>query len=93
MKTLTVTDARRKLSHWLKQAAAGQDIGIVCGDKIVALRPVAVYSEDYALLEYGVTREQLDKFAGQMDAEIAADKKRGRLHRFSVNLRKDLKGQ
>jgi len=27
-----------------------------------------------------------------MDTEIAADKKRGRLRRFSGNLRKDLKG-
>jgi antitoxin (DNA-binding transcriptional repressor) of toxin-antitoxin stability system len=90
MKTLTVTDARRNLTHWLKQAANGQSIGIVRGDKIVALRPVEVHAEDDALLEYGVTREQLDKFANKMDGEVAAQRKSKRLRKYSGHLEKDL---
>ncbi len=60
------------------------------GDKIVALRPVEVYSEDYALAEYGVTTDDLTKFADKTDREVAADKKRGRLRRHLGNLEKDL---
>jgi hypothetical protein len=48
MKTLTITQGRGRLGHWLKQAVAGADIGFVIGDKIVALRPVNVHSDDYA---------------------------------------------
>jgi antitoxin (DNA-binding transcriptional repressor) of toxin-antitoxin stability system len=91
MKTLSVTEARRNLTRWLKQAGEGQDIGIVCGDKIVALRPVTVYSEDHALVEYGVTEAELTRFADKMDQEVAAEKKTGKLRRYSGNLLKDLR--
>jgi len=90
MKTLTVTDARRNLTHWLKQASEGQDIGILCGDKVVALRPVEVFSEDYALVEYGVTDADLTRFADKIDNEVTEEKKRGRLRRYSGNLLKDI---
>lgn len=46
MKTLTVTEARRNLSSWLKRAKAGEDIGIIEGNRIIALRPVEVVSVD-----------------------------------------------
>ena len=90
MKTLSVTNARQNLTRWLKQAVEGQDIGILCGDKIVALRPVNVYSEDYAMLEYGVTSPELGRFADRMDQEVAAEKKAGKLRRSSGNLLKDI---
>ena len=59
MKTLTITDAKRNLGRWLAAAARGEDIGIVCGADIVALRKVNVESTDYAQREYGVTAEQV----------------------------------
>jgi hypothetical protein len=59
MKTLTPTEARQNLGSWLARALKGEDIGIVCEGKIVALRPVEVYSEDYALMEYGLTVPEL----------------------------------
>jgi antitoxin (DNA-binding transcriptional repressor) of toxin-antitoxin stability system len=91
MKTLSVTDARQNLTRWLQLAMDGEDVGILCGNRIVALRPVQVYSEDYALQEYGLTKKELSRAAKRMDAELAEDKKRGRLRRYSGNLEKDLR--
>jgi antitoxin (DNA-binding transcriptional repressor) of toxin-antitoxin stability system len=59
MKTLTITDAKKNLGRWLAAAARGEDIGIVCGADIVALRKVSVESTDYAQREYGTTPEQV----------------------------------
>jgi antitoxin (DNA-binding transcriptional repressor) of toxin-antitoxin stability system len=59
MKTLTITDAKKNLGRWLEAAARGEDIGIVCGANIVALRKVEVESSDYAQREYGVAPEQV----------------------------------
>jgi antitoxin (DNA-binding transcriptional repressor) of toxin-antitoxin stability system len=59
MKTLTITDAKKNLGRWLAAAARGEDIGIVCGSNIVALRRVEVESTDYAQREYGALPEQV----------------------------------
>jgi hypothetical protein len=59
IKTLTITDAKKNLGRWRAAAARGEDIGIVCGADIVALRKVNVESLDYAQREYGATPEQL----------------------------------
>ncbi len=59
MKTLTITDAKKNLGRWLAAAARGEDIGIVCGADIVALRKVDVESTDYAQREYGAGPEQV----------------------------------
>lgn len=59
MKTLTITDAKKNLGRWLDAASRGEDIGIVCGADIIALRKVEVESTDYAQREYGATPEQV----------------------------------
>src|SRR4030042_1563509 len=59
MKTLTITDAKKNLGRWLDAAARGQNIGIICGGNIIALRKVEVESTDYAQREYGATEEQI----------------------------------
>lgn len=46
MKTITITEAKRSLGQYLKQAAAGEDIGIVSGADIISLRKVEVVSAD-----------------------------------------------
>ena len=63
MKTLTPAKARRNLSELLSRAVRGEDIGILdtASGQIVALRPTKVYSEDYALLEYGLTQPELKR--------------------------------
>lgn len=88
MTTLSPTKARANLTHWLKRAAAGEDVGILCGDKVIALRPVQVFSadSDYAKSEYGVTDAELDAFVKRMDAELERDRKAGRLRRYKGNL-------
>ncbi len=61
MTTMTATQARQRLGTILSRVLQGEDIGIVHSGsgKIIALRPVEVYSEDYALIEYGVTVKEL----------------------------------
>ena len=59
MKTLTITDAKKNLGRWLEAAARGEDIGIICGADIVALRKVNVESVDYAERKYHVGSEQM----------------------------------
>ncbi len=59
MKTLTITDAKRNLGRWLAAAARGEDVGIVAGANIIALRKVEIESADYAQREYGASAEQL----------------------------------
>jgi antitoxin (DNA-binding transcriptional repressor) of toxin-antitoxin stability system len=59
MRTLTITDAKKNLGRWLAAAARGEDIGIVSGADIIALRKVDVESTDYAQREYGATPEQV----------------------------------
>jgi antitoxin (DNA-binding transcriptional repressor) of toxin-antitoxin stability system len=59
MRTLTITDAKKNLGRWLQAAARGEDIGIICGADIVALRKVEIESTDYAQREYGAAPQQV----------------------------------
>jgi hypothetical protein len=88
MKTLTVTAARQNLGAWLKKTLQGEDIGVMIDGAIVAFRPVKIYSEDYASLEYVATLEQLDQFAQAANQELDADRKAGRLKPFTGKLKR-----
>lgn len=44
MKTLTITEAKKNLGRWLVAAASGDDVGIILGADIIALRKVEVES-------------------------------------------------
>ncbi len=90
MTTLSPTQARANLSSLLKRAAKGEDIGILHGDQVIALRPVTVHSDDYALREYGVTEEELDRFVRRMDKQIARERKAGSVKRYSGDLEADI---
>ena len=79
MKTLTITDAKKNLSRWLDAAARGQDIGIIRGAEIIALRRVEVESTDYAQREYAVTPEQIAAFADSTDKRYRRLKRSGKL--------------
>ena len=58
---MTATRARQNLGTILSRVRQGEDIGIVHSGtgRIIALRPVEVYSEDYALIEYRITGKDL----------------------------------
>ena len=79
MKTLTVTEARKNLSGWIRRAGAGEEIAIVDGARLYAIRPVNVLAADYALTEYGATPAEVDAAVARTRKEIAADRAAGRL--------------
>jgi len=90
MRTLSPTQARANLSSLLKRAANGEDIGILHGDQVIALRPVTVHSDDYALQEYGVTERELDAFARRTKRRIARHRKAGKMTPFSGDIEADI---
>ena len=90
MKTLTVTDARKNLSRWLDAAARGQDIGIIRGAEIIALRRVEVESTDYAQREYAATPEQIAAFEAATDKRYRRLKRSGKLVTVSTEQLRNL---
>ena len=90
MKTLTITDAKKNLSRWLDAAARGQDIGIIRGAEIIALRRVEVESTDYAEREYGATPEQIAEFADATDKRYRRLKRSGKLVTVSAEQLRNL---
>jgi len=79
MKTLTITDAKKNLSRWLVAASGGEDIGIICGADIIALRKVTVESADFAQREYGATLEQVADLEKATDRRYRQLKRSGKL--------------
>ena len=68
MRTLTITEAKKNLGRWLSAAAEGQDIGIIAGGNIIALRKIEVESTDYAQREYGANTNEVETVAHEADA-------------------------
>jgi len=83
MKTLSITEGRGRLGYWLKKAAQGDDIGFVFEGKIVALRPVKVYSGDYALQEYGLSSFDMAAVEKKIVATIDKARSRGEVTKFT----------
>ena len=79
MKTLTITAARKNLSRWLAAASRGEDVGIICGADIIALRKVEVESTDYAQREYGAKPEQVAALEQATDSRYQRLKRSGKL--------------
>lgn len=79
MKTLTITDAKKNLSRWLAAAARGEDIGIICGADVIALRKVEVESTDYAQRQYAATPEQVAALDTATDKRYRQLKRSGKL--------------
>jgi hypothetical protein len=77
MRTLTITEGRGRLGYWLKKATQGEDIGFMFEGKVVALRPVEVYSSDYALQEYGLTEREMASAERRIGGEIKSVRRRG----------------
>ena len=73
---MTATQARQRLGTILSRVLQGEDIGIVHSGsgKIIALRPVEVYSEDYALMEYGLTENELKRAVHNITKQAKREK-------------------
>jgi antitoxin (DNA-binding transcriptional repressor) of toxin-antitoxin stability system len=78
MKTMTATQARQRLGTILSRVLQGEDIGIVHSGsgKIIALRPMEVYSEDYALIEYGLTQKEMQRAEKNIVKKLKHEKTR-----------------
>jgi antitoxin (DNA-binding transcriptional repressor) of toxin-antitoxin stability system len=79
MKTLTITAAKRNLGQWLMAAARGEDVGIISGADIIALRKVEIESTDYAFREYGATPAELRAFDKAAEQRYRKMKRGGKL--------------
>jgi antitoxin (DNA-binding transcriptional repressor) of toxin-antitoxin stability system len=90
MTTLTITDAKKNLGKWLTAAVRGEDIGILAGATVVALRPVEVEATDYAWREYGVTPTELDAFIKADNARIEKARREGKFITLPNNLEEAL---
>lgn len=86
MKTLSVTEGRQNLGAWLKRALHGEDVGFVVGGQVVALRPVAVHSEDYVLQEYGAGEAQAERAYRAVKAQVRKARASGRTKPFTGRL-------
>ncbi len=86
MKTLSVTEGRRNLGVWLKRALDGEDVGFVVNGRVVALRPVDIYSGDFLLHEYGVTEEQAERAYNAVKSDVRGARKSGRTKPFTGKL-------
>jgi len=73
---MTATQARQRQGTILSRVLEGEDIGIVHSGsgKIIALRPVEVYSEDYAMMEYGLTRRELKRAVRNINRNARREK-------------------
>src|SRR5437016_1872506 len=90
MTTLSITEAKKNLGKWLKAAGDGEEVGIVSGSKVFALRPVTVTADDYAIHEYGVTREELERFADRAEKHVAKLRRTGKLMTLEEAFGKEL---
>ena len=87
MKTLTITTARQNLGHWLKRAANGEDVGVIVGSDIIALRKVEIQSADYAYQEYGLTPAQVEEAGKRITAQIKRERRAGTIKEFKGDWR------
>jgi antitoxin (DNA-binding transcriptional repressor) of toxin-antitoxin stability system len=76
MKTMTATQARQSLGAVLSRVLEGEDIGIVHSGsgRIIALRPEEVYSEDYALIEFGLAEKELKRAVRKIRDKAKSEK-------------------
>ena len=58
MKTLTITDAKKNLGQWLAAAARGENVGIISGADIIALRKVEL---NIRIIAWPITAPSLPK--------------------------------
>ena len=86
MKTLSVTEGRQNLGAWLKRALHGEDVGFVMDGRVVALRPVEVHSDDYALHTYGVSEKQTERAFQAVKADVRKARAAGRTKPFTGKL-------
>jgi len=92
MQTITPTQARANLSALLRKALSGDEIGIVCNGRIVALRPVEVTATDYARLEYDLTEHEIQNISANLHAKAKKAVKAGKARSFAGDIEEAIRG-
>jgi antitoxin (DNA-binding transcriptional repressor) of toxin-antitoxin stability system len=87
MKTLTITDARQNLGHWLKLAANGEEVGVIVGSDIIALRKVNIQATDYAYQEYRLSPLQVQEAEERIDSLVKAGRRAKTVKEFKGDWR------
>ncbi len=86
MITLSVTNARKNLGSWVQRAVDGEEVAILMGNHVVALRPVAVVSKEYAEREYHLAPEDVRVIAGNLHEKAKKAQGKGRARTFTGDL-------
>ena len=76
------------LGRLLEAAAKGEDIGIISGSDVIALRKVQVESTDYAQREYGASPREIETFTQAAGRHY---EKMNRSRRLTIATHKQLK--
>jgi len=61
----------------------GEDIGFMFGGTVIALRPVEIYSADYALQEYGMSDKEMAVAEKKLVKDIKSARARGEVTKFT----------
>ena len=86
MITLSITNARKNLGSWVKKAANGEQIAILAGNHVVALRPVEVVPKEYAEQEYLLSQDEIRVVAGNLQKKAREAIKAGASRKFAGDI-------
>jgi hypothetical protein len=79
--TLSTSEASKDLGGVLARALRGEQIGIECGGKIVALRPVEEFED--ATAEYGLTSEEVQNSFEAVSRKVEEEVRTGKLTKLA----------
>ncbi|MCK9589069.1 MAG: hypothetical protein WC076_10855 [Terrimicrobiaceae bacterium] len=92
MVTLSVTNARKNLGSWVKKAVNGEDVAILLGDHVVALRPVEVVPKEYAEREYQLASDEVRAISKNLHKKAKKARREGRSREFTGDIEAALQG-
>jgi antitoxin (DNA-binding transcriptional repressor) of toxin-antitoxin stability system len=82
VKTLSVSQATKDLGDLVARALKGEEVGIECNGRVIALRPVEEEFEDVTA-EYGLTPQETERAFDSLSKAVRTEKQTGRLTRIA----------
>ncbi|MFA6176590.1 MAG: hypothetical protein WC765_08440, partial [Phycisphaerae bacterium] len=70
----------------VKKAANGEQVAILVGNHVVALRPVEVVPKDYAEREYMLSQKEVRTVAANLHEKANAEREEGRSRKFTGDI-------
>ena len=81
MTKLSASEASRDLGGVLARALKGEEIGIECDGRIIALRPVEKFED--ATGEYGLNADEVKRAFDSVSREVEAERAAGKLRKLA----------